>query len=492
MKRTVGVIGGGPSGLAVAKAALEHGLRPTVFERAADIGGVWRPRDGAAWPGMSTNLSHYLCAFSDFPWPRGSADFPRQPEVAAYLRRYAEHFALQPWLRLGHEVIRVARWGHGWELTWRDQDAAPHMARFDAVVVASGIFSRPRVPRLPGSFAGPMLHSSQYCAATDVVGGRVAVVGMSFSGADIAAELADAATAVTAVAGRPMWLLPRHVAGVPRDLISYTRHARQLRSGLAPAEANRQANRRCHELGVNPGEFDPRLRIDPDSPHPAYVLASDRLPALLAAGALVIEPGRVARLERHGLVLDTGARVACDAIVWCTGYHLELPFLSDHARAPLRFDPTDLLQPLLLHQCTFHPDLAGMAFVGLYRGPFFAVLELQARWACAVLSGRRAAPRLQRMRAGLAHELEVRLARPRPQFPHPDYVGLADGIAAELGVLPDLDPAGEHFAALWDGPVIAAHYRLRGPGSNPTAALGQLASAMRRITPRPDSATGAS
>jgi dimethylaniline monooxygenase (N-oxide forming) len=498
MASTVAVIGGGPSGLATAKAALEYGLRPTVFERAEDIGGVWRPRSGWAWPGMSTNLSHYVCAFSDFPWPQGSTDFPRQPEVAGYLRRYAERFALLPLLGLGCEVLEVARSGHGWELTWRDQDSAHlHTARFDAVVVASGIFSRPCIPELPGSFAGRAMHSSQYRTAADVRGGTVAVVGMSFSGADISVELVDAGVAVTAVASRPMWLLPRYVThaggvGVPRELVSYTRHAHRLRSGLGPAEANRQANRRYHTLGANPGKVDPRLRIDPDSPHPPYVLTSDQLPGLLASGALAIEPGRVVRLERQGLVLDTGTRVPCDTIIWCTGYHLELPFLSDHARAVLRFDPRDLLQPLLLHRCTFHPGLPGMAFVGLYRGPFFAVLELQARWACAVLSGHCAAPSPHHMRAGLAYELRVRLARPRSQFPHGDYVGLADGIAAELGVLPDLDPAGEHFTALWEGPVIAAHYRLYGPGRNPAVAARQLASVMRRVTPRPDPLPGAS
>jgi dimethylaniline monooxygenase (N-oxide forming) len=495
---TVAVIGAGPSGLAVAKAALEYGLRPTVFERAEDIGGVWRPGSGTAWPGMSTNLSHYVCAFSDFPWPRGSADFPRQPEVADYLRRYAQRFALLPLLNLGREVVGVARLDNGWEVTWREQDSTrPHTARFDTVVVASGIFSRPCVPELPGSFAGLAVHSSHYRAAADVLGGTVAVVGLSFSGADIGVELADAGVAVTAVASRPMWLLPRYLTRadgvkVPRELVSYTRHAHRLRSRLAPAEANRQANRRYHALSANPGEVDPRLWIDPDSPHPPYVLTSDQLPGLLASGALAVEPGRVVRLERQGLVLDTGTRVPCDTIIWCTGYHLELPFLSDHARAVLRFDPRDLLQPLLLHRCTFHPGLPGMAFVGLYRGPFFAVLELQARWACAVLSGHCVAPSPHHMRAGLAHELRVRQARPRPQFPHGDYVGLADGIAAELGVLPDLDPAGEHFAALWEGPVIAAHYRLCGPGRNPAIAARQLASVMGRITPRSDSLTGAS
>ncbi len=60
-------------------------MRPTVFERATEIGGLWRPGSGAAWPGMATNLSRYSCGFSDFPWPAGAPDFPRQPNMFDYL-----------------------------------------------------------------------------------------------------------------------------------------------------------------------------------------------------------------------------------------------------------------------------------------------------------------------------------------------------------------------------------------------------------------------
>src|SRR5262249_21495440 len=155
------------------------------------------------------------------------------------------------------------------------------------------------------------------------------------------------------------------------------------------------------------------------------------------------------------LVLDTGTTVSCDAIIWCTGYRPKLPLLSAETLAALDFDPDELLQPLLLHKCTLHPDLPSRAFVGLYRGPSFGVIELQARWSCAVLSGQLPLPSRERMHAGLEKERAIRRLRPRPQFPHGGYVGFADSIASELGVLPDVE-------ALWDEPVIPAHYRLRG------------------------------
>ncbi len=353
------------------------------------------------------------------------------------------------------------------------------LAGFDAVIVASGIFTAPLVPVLPGSFSGLSMHSSNYRGPDQFRGRRVAVVGMAFSGAEIAAELASAGIPVTAVVSRPLWIVPRyriHANGalLPWELVAYTRSGRHARSRLASAAANQLLNRCYHELGANPGLLDARLWLDPDSPDPPHVVISDQLPGLVRTGQLTVEPGRAVRLGDDYLRLDTGTDVPCDAIVWCTGYRPGLAALSGKELAALAFAPDDLLQPWLLHQCTFHPDLPGMAFVGLYRGPFFGVIELQARWACAVLSGQLPPPSPERLRAGLEQELAIRRQRPRPQFPHGDYVGLADSIAAELGVLPDVD-------ALWDEPVIPTHYRLRGPGSTPELARREIASLRRRM-----------
>ena len=41
---------------------------------------------------------------------------------------------------------------------------------------------------------------------------------------------------------------------------------------------------------------------------------------------------------------------------------------------------------------------------------------------------------------GIEDERSIRLANPRPQFPYGDFVGLADGLAREVGVLPQCRP----------------------------------------------------
>ncbi|HEY4026893.1 MAG TPA: FAD-dependent oxidoreductase [Candidatus Dormibacteraeota bacterium] len=486
---TVAIIGGGPSGLVSAKAALEFGLRPAVFEAQPDIGGVWRPETGAAWPAMATNLSRHTCAFSDHPWEPAAPDFPTQGAVHGYLRRYAEAFGLMPSVRTGCSVERLRRGSAGWSVHWRDVATGRRGTEsFDAAVVASGIFSRPFVPRLPGRdrYRGRVLHSARFRAPDQVRGRRVAVVGMAFSGAEIATELAASGAEVTGIASRPMWILPRHLPSpttrtrLPLDLVLYRRAPERGEGPVAPFEANRARNRRLDALGGNPGRIDPRLHIDPDGGQPAHVVVSDHLAGALRSGALSLRVGRASRLEREGVVLDGGVTVAADAIVWCTGYELDLPFLSRRELDPLGFDPSDRLQPVLLHLCTFHPDLPGLAFVGIYRGPYFGVIELQARWACGVLSGCLPAPEREDMAWGLEAEARVRGTAPRPQFPHGDYVGLADRIASRFGVLPDLDEAGELGDWLRDGPVVPAQYRLRGPHSDRAAAIPAIALAARR------------
>ena len=446
VSRRVAIVGAGTAGLATAKAALEFGLEPVVHERSGRVGGLWRDDDGAVWPGLRTNISRWTCAFSDHPWPADAPDFPAAPAMRSYLEGYAERFGLHRHVVTGSEV------------TGRPPGA-------DAVVVASGIFARPRLPSCADRFAALSLHSRGYRGPDAFAGRRVAVVGMSFSGAEIAAELAGAGVDVTLVVSRPAWVAPRYLPGphgtpVPWDLASARR---------APAPSHRERARALDDAGGNPGRFDPRLRLDPDSGEPPHVVFTDRLPDLVRDGRVAVAPGRVTGAGSRHLDLDDGTRLACDAVVWCTGYRADPPV--PHLPGADRDDP---VMPFPLDRITWHPDLPDHAFVGLYRGPHLAVVELQARWVCAVLAGAVPRPSPDEMRAGVAEALAIRDARPRPQFPYRDPVALGDRIAGALGVLPEPSD-------LRDGdPVVPAQYRLRGPGAGPAAARLAIDAARRR------------
>ena len=92
----------------------------------------------------------------------------------------------------------------------------------------------------------------------------------------------------------------------------------------------------------------------------------------------------------------------------------------------------------MLYKCTFHPDLPNLAFTGVYRGPYFGVIELQARWAAQVLSGNLSLPSKEVLLKGLEEEIDIKHQSPRQQFPR-DYTEFANSIAKELQCLPDFE-----------------------------------------------------
>ena len=108
----VAVVGAGPGGLVAAKYAIEAGFDVTVFEASDGLGGQWHTTAGhsGVWPGMHTNTSRAMTAFSDFPAP---ADYPLHPaaeQVDAYLHAYARKFGVIDRIRFRLTRLRACEW----------------------------------------------------------------------------------------------------------------------------------------------------------------------------------------------------------------------------------------------------------------------------------------------------------------------------------------------------------------------------------------------
>src|SRR3954447_15449951 len=90
----VAVVGAGPSGIVAAKYALEAGFDVTVFEAGDGLGGQWHTSaaHSGVWPGMHTNTSRAMTAFSDLPAPAEHPLHPTAEQVKAYLEAYARTF----------------------------------------------------------------------------------------------------------------------------------------------------------------------------------------------------------------------------------------------------------------------------------------------------------------------------------------------------------------------------------------------------------------
>ena len=87
------VIGGGASGLVVARWLREEGIQVDIIERQDDVGGNWYFGGPHSSVYKSTHLlsSKRMTEFPDFPMPERYPDYPGQAQVHEYLKQYADH-----------------------------------------------------------------------------------------------------------------------------------------------------------------------------------------------------------------------------------------------------------------------------------------------------------------------------------------------------------------------------------------------------------------
>jgi dimethylaniline monooxygenase (N-oxide forming) len=437
----IAIVGAGPAGIVTARYALEAGFEPTVFEAGERLGGQWdvtAPHSGV-WPGMHANTSRELTAFSDFPPPPEYPLHPTAEQIRDYLETYATAFGVVDRIRFGTPV-ESAR-----------PDGTVDGERFDALVVASGRFRAPRVPSVVSGFRGELLHTYDYPGAAPFAGRVVLVYGNGVSGVEVASDLAPGAQVISAFR-RSRYVIQKVVDGVSSDWQWYTL-ADALDRRLRPAEEwARRRRERILQVAGNPADFgapppDPDLRVAGVS------LAQDYL-RQIAAGEILCRPA-IAAVEGHTVTFSDGSAATVDAIVCATGYDPDVPYLREAMG-------DDAWVEDALYQRTFHPDHPRLGVVGqfLLQGPYWPLLELQARWIVAVWSGAVAAPGERRMWEALA--------APRPSLESHDALALL--LSEELGVAPDPADWPELAEPLLLGPMLPARYRLSGTGARAAAA----------------------
>src|SRR3954452_24904502 len=449
----VAVVGAGPSGVTAAKHLLGAGFDVTVFEASGAVGGQWQTTaaHSGVWPGMDTNTSRAMTAFSDFPAPAGHPLHPAAEQIEAYLEAYARAFGVIERIRFNARVDRVRS---GWTV-----DGEP----FDAVIAASGRFRKPALPGVVDSFRGEALHAFSYPGADPFRGRAVLVYGNGISGLEIASDLAPHARVVSAFR-KPRYVIQKVVEGVSSDWQWYTLFGALERRGLPLDEWGRRQRERVLRVAGNPVDFGAPEPSE-DLPTAGLSLCQDYL-TQVRDGSIVCRP-EIASIEGRDVTFSDGSTHAVEAIVCATGYDVDIPYLRGGAERVLGPD-------LALYQRTFHPDLPGLGFIGqfLAQGPYFPLLELQARWIAAVWSGELAPP----------DEAAMRLAIATPRPPLDAHNALALTLAEEPGVAPEPLDWPDVTEALLFGPLLPPRYRLSGPGSTPEA--GALFTRQLAASPR--------
>ena len=204
-RTTVTIIGGGQAGLAMSRCLAERGIDHVVLER-GEVANSWRTE---RWDSLRLLTPNWMTRLPHFRYDGDDCDgYMTSREVSDFLGAYHRSFDAPVQTHTSVEHLRV--------------DGAHHIiktnqgeVRSDAVVIATGACSTPRIPALSSDLPSSIsqLAPIHYRNPAQVADGRVLVVGASASGAQIADELQRAGRDVTLAVGDHV-RLPRTYRGM--------------------------------------------------------------------------------------------------------------------------------------------------------------------------------------------------------------------------------------------------------------------------------------
>ena len=375
--RRIAIIGAGPAGVTAARYLSAEDLFHTIdiFEQQDSFGGVWnyssideldttpvpqtnphQPVEEPRWrkadpystghdglrpcfsspmyDNLESNLPHSVMEHTDDPSLEDHQLFPQREAVLSYLEQYAASIA-----HLVHfhtQVVDCQSKANGWLLTVKDLVTGRHsQQKYDAVVVATGHYSVPKVPEIKGlkawdhAYPGIISHSKLYRSPTPYTDKKTIIIGNAASGTDIA----------------------RHVATTARLPVLLSQRS-------------------------EPPKQD---EIDDQEVVPQIV---EFMPPSQECRAVRFADGRV--------------ETDVDAIVFCTGYFFNYPFLS--TLKPRVIESGERVKDVYQHLFSIHHP--SLVFMGLPCKIIpFRTCEGQASVIAAVWSGRLSLPSRSEMQS---------------------------------------------------------------------------------------------
>jgi putative flavoprotein involved in K+ transport len=284
------VIGAGQAGLAIGYFRGRQGRGFVILDRASSIGAAWRER----WESLTLFTPRRYSALPGLPFPDDPDGYPTRDEVIAYLERYAGTFQLP--IELNTEVKQLERGDDGrFRLQLEDRTITA-----DQVVVATGPFQAPHVPKLGEKLADDVFrtHAVGYRRPGEVPQGTVLVVGGGNTGFQIAKELSATHKVVLSVGSRQK-PLPQRLLG--RDLFWWLTKVGIL-DKTVDSRLGRKLSRRDTLIGSSPRELERRHGVE-------------------------LKP-RAVDADGHTVRFEGGSELEVDAVIWATGYRADYSWIK--------------------------------------------------------------------------------------------------------------------------------------------------------------------
>ena len=296
------VVGGGPAGLATSAELRRRRIEHVVLERGDTVGHSW----ANLYDSLTLHTGKHLSALPGMPFDRGVPLFPSRRDFVAYLHRYAEAQALP--IETGRNVTAIERRNDEWLVR---TDRGDVTAR--DVVIATGIIASPRTPAIPGRerFRGRVMHSVEYRRPAGFAGRRVLVVGVGNSGGEIGSELANTGALVTIAVRSGANVVPRQIAGIPVQYLSFAMRPlpKRVRSALAGLVGRMTELRRGKPVLPKPAH----------GPLDAIPLIGFHLVDAIQAGRVTVRGG-VTSFTESGVQFVDGVEEPFDDVILATGF----------------------------------------------------------------------------------------------------------------------------------------------------------------------------
>ncbi|CAH9102592.1 unnamed protein product [Cuscuta epithymum] len=358
--KNVAVIGAGAAGLVAARELRREGHGVVVFERGTQLGGTWvysstvesdplgvdpgrEVVQSSLYFSLRTNLPREVMGFLDYPFVerrrprRDPRRFPGHGEVLEYLKDFAGEFGLCESLRLATEVRHVDLMDKGkWKISSMKKDCGGEAERVNEVYDAVVVCN--------GHFTAP--------------------------------RVAD-------IPGMDVWpgkQIHSHNYRIPDDFKDQV--VVVIGSSASAEDISREIAKVATEVHIASRLFQKNGSL---GKLPGYenVWLHPMIEGLGTDGGVNFKDGTVTR---------------ADAILHCTGYKYDFPFLE--TSGALSVDD-NRVGPLYKH--VFPPSFApGLSFVGIpWKVAPFILFELQSKWIAKVLSGRVCLPLEEEMMADI-------------------------------------------------------------------------------------------
>ena len=345
------VVGGGQGAVALGARLRQLRVPTIIVERNARPGDSWRNR-------YKSLCLHDPVWYDHLPYVKFPPNWPvfsPKDKIADWLEMYTRVMELNYW---GSTTAKSARYDENageWEVVV-EREGEEITLRPKHLVMATGMSGRPHTPRFPGAdrFKGDQHHSSAHPGPDAYRGKRALVIGSNNSAHDICAALWEHGADVTMIqrssthvvrsdtlmdialgalyseeavaGGMTTEKADMTFASIPYRIMAELQVPvyAQIRERDADFYERLEAAGFQHDWGEDDsGLFMKYLRRA--SGYYIDVGASE----LVASGQVKLQPGQVDHLTEDAVVMEDGAELPADLVVYATGYESMNGFVAD-------------------------------------------------------------------------------------------------------------------------------------------------------------------